>query len=509
MSNSPRFSAFSKKLLSLLGVKEGTDFKTMSAYNSGVLFSGGTLYMIGNYFSDYLNYTERLDLKKTGLVIMIAVIFDAITDPVMGIITDRTKSRHGRRRPYFIWGLIPAAVTYFMMWSSFGLSATGNQTKIMLYYIIVYSLFRGAYTVVCVPHTALFPEIAAEYSLRTQYNAVKTVFDAVGSYGGFIISMFFFGFVNTEKFTEASRTKFMLMGLVLSLAYTLPLISTYKGTHEPSSENMINEPLNVREILSQYTETFKNKAFRQYFALSVLNTMCTSFASNSHYHFIRMIARKPEIKNLLITASGIGEAAGFVPAYFMSIKNSKQLPAKVFMPLMAVSLLLSLTVGQNTGSAFLIIIEFLYGLSLAGMASVVSNIFPDVTDVDEVITGRRREGVISSFSTFVKKFVSAVMAALTNLILSAFGFDQKIEPELQPKRALFGIRFTYSVLPIMFIVLGILTACSYKMKEKEHQLICRAASEMRENGKASLTEDEIKTVESITGQPLEKMWLKN
>ena len=153
MSNSSRFSAFSKKLLSFLGVKEGTDFKTMSAYNSGVLFSGGTLYMIGNYFSDYLNYTERLDLKKTGLVIMIAVIFDAITDPVMGIITDRTKNKNGRRRPYFIWGLIPAAITYFMMWSSFGLSSTGNQSRIMLYYIIVYSLFqRGVYDGLCASH---------------------------------------------------------------------------------------------------------------------------------------------------------------------------------------------------------------------------------------------------------------------------------------------------------------------------------------------------------------------
>lgn len=490
-----------------VGVKEETKISPMIAYNSGVFLSGGTLYIIGNYFSDFLQYVEGLTPKMAGIVSMVALIFDAVTDPLMGIITDRTRSRQGRHRPYIKWGIVPAAVTYLMMWTSFGLSSSASQRSVMLYYIIIYSLFRGAYTFVSVPHTAMLPDLAPEYSLRTQYNAVKTIVDAIGSYGGFIISVLFFGFTSTESFSPGSRGKFAILGIVLALWYTLPLLYTYYGTKEKSSLDMKLEPFDLGEFISQYTKTFRNRSFRQYFALFVLNTMSTAFVSNSLYHFLRMVARREDLKNMLITVAGVGEVVGFAPAYAMSIKVNKQLPARVFMPLMIVALGLSFFVKSGVPSVLLYAIELLYGLSLAGMASVTSNIFPDVADVDYIITGQKREGVISTFSTFVRKFVSALMSGLTGIILSGFGFNASIPAAQQSATAIFGIRFTYSFLPITFIILGIIAAYRYKMRAEDHALIRRAIDEKTEKGFVTLTDEEKAVLEKVSGQSFDSMWI--
>lgn len=503
-----RLTKIGNALKKAVGV-EG-DFKTvispMIGYNSAIFLGNGSFYIIGIYFLNFLTYVEGLTTKQAGIVVLCAKLCDAITDPAMGIITDRTRSKFGKHRVYILIGIIPAAISYFLMWYSFGISSHFSQTATMIYYIFAYMLFSAVWTLIMVPHTAMLPTLAPEYSLRTQYNAIRTILDAIGSYGSFIISAILFGFVETEEFSPASRNKFLLMGILLALFFSLPLIYTFKATDEPSSVNLNPEPFNARELVSEYRDTFRNKAFRQYFMLSIFNCMATGFIANSSYYFLRNVADHAELNSILVTIAGIAEAAGFPLNYWLSMKYSKQLPARIELPSILIAMGLSFFVNSTTSVPLLLAVYIFYNFGLAGMASVTSNILPDVTDVDEMITGRRREGVVSTFSTFIRKTISGLMATFTGFILSGFGFDQKIPAALQPAKAIRGIRLTYAVLPMIFVSMSIIAAFRYRMTKDDHKLIQKVV-EQKKNGKINLTDEEKIRCSQIAGIDFNKMWV--
>ncbi len=480
----------------------------MITYNSANIFSGGSTYIIGIYFLSFLTEVEKLNPAQAGLVILFAKLWDAISDPVMGLITDRTRSKYGRHRRYLIWGVVPVAMTYFMMWYSFGISALGNPLYTMIYYSVAYILFSTAYTLVAVPHTAMLPELAPAYSLRTQYNSVGYLMNSVGMVSSFLLVSVTLGFFDMEALSAASRTKFMVLGLVLCLWFSLPLIFTFRKTWEPSSLDMQLPPLNAREIVHEYVQVFRNRSFRQYFLISFFNMMCTGFYTNTDQYFIKYVAQRFQLFNVMTTVSGVAEASGFPLNYWLTMKFGKQRCGKLLAPVLFIGLAMGLFMNENTPSLFLFLACVLYNFGFSGIGFVPTNIFADVTDVDEMITGRRREGVISTFSTFVKKTVSGVMAAMTGFILHAFGFVTGQEDTLaQTAQGIFGVRFTFAILPMIFVVLSMISIYRYTMTKQDHEMIRAAIQEKKEKGYVTLTREQIKRCEKISGQKFEDMWL--
>lgn len=112
----------------------------MMGYNSASILFGGGGHIISLYFMSFLTEVEGLNTGQAGLVILFGLVWDAITDPAMGLITDRTRSRFGRHRLYILIGIAPVALSYFMLWNSFGISALGKSSVTMTYYIIAYML---------------------------------------------------------------------------------------------------------------------------------------------------------------------------------------------------------------------------------------------------------------------------------------------------------------------------------------------------------------------------------
>jgi len=152
-------------------------------------------------------------------------------------------------------------------------------------------------------------------------------------------------------------------------------------------------------------------------------------------------------------------------------------------------------------------VAVLYNFGYSGMGFVTTNIQPDVTDVDELITGRRREGVIATFSSFIKKTISGLMSGFTGLILKIFGFETGKGTLYQTARAQRGLRITYILLPTIFLTLSYISLFRYKMTKSQHEMIKAAIAQKKKTGKADLTEDEIRQIEEIAGQKFEDMWI--
>lgn len=502
---------FLGKVKKLIGVEPGTKLKPMVAYNSAIFFTGGGPYVLGCYLLPFLTKVEGLSTDQYGTVALFSCVCDAITDPVMGIVTDRTRHRDGRHRPYLKWGIIPAIIAFFLMWNSFGISSAGNSNATMWYYIFAYMLYKTVSTFITVPHTAMLPNIAPGYDLRTQFNAVRTIMDAVASYSSFFVAALVLGGINglfvTPTFSPEHRGRFTLMAVILCLWTSLPLIFTYKGTNEEGSKDQVNEKLNLKNFFGQYGNVIKNKVFRQYFLFGFLILFCSAFVSQCFYYYLETVLRQESSYSMLTMVSGIGEALGFFPAYFFSIKKSKQLPAKVFVPVAFCALGTAWLFRSSANTAVIFIVEFLYGLGLAGMASVQNNILPDVTDVDEMITGERREGVISTFSTFVKKFVSGFAAFGIGNLLSWFGYDTSLTAAEQSQRAVSGVTLCFTLIPMVFLALAFIAILRYRLTRDDLTYIRDIVETKKQQGYVELSADEKKRLERISGIKFEKMWI--
>ncbi len=496
----------------------------MLGYNFINIFSGGSGYVISLYFSAFLTDVENLSLAQAGLVVMLATVWDAVTDPAMGIITDRTRSRLGRHRRYILWGIPLFALSYIMMWHSFGISARGDTTATMLYYVLAYMLYKTAYTIMLVPHTAMLPELAPEYALRTQYNSVGYLMNSAGMVPSFLFVACVFGFVNMDSFDSSARTKFMIVGIILAVFYSVSALVTFLSVHEKSSLDMVNPPFDRRYIFAEYAQVFRNRAFRQYFTISLFYMMATGFYSHTKYYFIKYVANKNSLYNLFTSVAGAAEASAFPFNYAVTMRFGKKKCGMITTPLMIAGLAIGLFVSSSNNrvistmwTALLFLSMILYPIGFSGIGFVTNNIFPDITDVDELITGRRREGVIATFSTLIKKSVSGVMAAFVGMILQAFGLVtgdavksyETLHGTMYPQTTMahIGVRICVAVIPITCVLLSLLALRHFSMTKTDHAMIRRIIKERKETGGVTLTAAEKAACERIAGQKWERMWI--
>ncbi len=501
------------------------DFRTtilpMINYSYANMYMGGAGYIIGMYFTIFLTDVVNLSLKQAGIVVMLATIWDAVTDPVMGIITDRTRSKTGKHRRYLLWGLPLMAVSYTLLWNSFGLDGNANPTKAMTYFVLVYMLYKTAYTVIGVPHTAMLPELAPEYNLRTQYNSVGYLFNSAGMVPAFGIVVLILGiFGSDDNLTSESKAPFLVIGIVLSVFFAIAIFLTYAKTKEPSSLGMHKEKLDVKYIIREYILVFRNRSFRQYFFMSLAYQFSTGFYANSKVYYIKYLANQYSKYPLFNAVAGVAEAGAFPLNYALTMKHGKKKCGNIVTPLMVAGLGIGLFM-QSGGSflwvALMMISMILYPFGMSGLGFVSTNIFPDLTDVDELITGRRREGVIATFSTLIKKSISGVMAALVGFTLEGFGLvtgDKVSDFEnttgqlfAQTDTAITGVRICVAVIPIVAALVSLFLLKKFRMTKDDHTMIRAAVATKHKYGSVTLTPEQKERCELISGQKFEKTWL--
>lgn len=515
-----------EKIKKAIGVKG--DFKTtilpMINYSYANMYMGGAGYIIGMYFTVFLTDVVNLSLNQAGIIVMIATVWDAVTDPVMGLITDRTRSKTGKHRRYLLWGIPLMVVSYTLLWNSFGFNGTENPRMAMAYFAIVYMLYKTAYTIIGVPHTAMLPELAPEYNLRTQYNSVGYLFNSAGmvpAFGIVVVILALFG--SNDNLTSQSKAPFLVIGLVLSVFFGIAVSLTYFKTREPSSLNNKVEPLDIKSFFKEYALVFKNKSFRQYFFMSLAYQFATGFYANSKVYYIKYLANQYSKYALFNAVAGVAEAGAFPLNYALTMKHGKKKCGNIVTPLMVAGLAIGLIMqtgsegGSFIWSALMMISMILYPFGMSGLGFVSTNIFPDLTDVDELITGRRREGVISTFSTLIKKSISGVMAAMVGFTLQGFGLVtgdtvsnyEKSTGQLftQSDSAILGVRICVAVIPIIAAVIALILLKNFKMTKDDHTMIRAAIATKHKYGSVTLTDYEKERCYAVSGQKFENTWL--
>ena len=201
--------------------REKLNFTTKLAYGSGDMGPAITANILVFYLLRFFTNVVGLDAGLAGLILAISKVSDAINDPIAGVLSDRTRTRWGRRIPWMLFGAIPFGILYFLQWiiPSFSSDPSINKWYLFAYYVIIAILFNLAFTVVSLPYTALTPELTQNYNERTSLNSFRFAF----SIGGSILSLILAKII-TDAYVDNPQQQYLVLGLVSAIISVIAVL---------------------------------------------------------------------------------------------------------------------------------------------------------------------------------------------------------------------------------------------------------------------------------------------
>ncbi len=403
---------------------------------------GGNLFftIIGFYLLYFLTDIVHLSAALAGTVLMIGKIWDAITDPVTGYVSDRTRSRWGRRRFYMFVGAIISFITMGMMFTK---PEMQSQMTLFLYLTFLYCLLNTAYTLVNIPYAALLPELTDDYNQRTILTGYRMSFAVVGTFVGAGAVMPIIGLFTEKEFG------WTIMGYIMGGVMLLTTLITIWAVREPEHP----EAQDDKGFLKTYAETLKDKVFLTALIPWSLFITGTSMVQGALVYYFAYIFKDEALFQtallFLLTFSLL-----FIPIWVkVSEKIGKKNCYMIGMGIMGVGVMVFSLLGEQLGPNVALVVMALSGIGLSTHYVMPHSILPDVVEHDAVNHGNiRREGVFSSLWTFSSKIGQAVALALNGWILALFAYV----PDQPSALAAIGIKLICGPIPLLWYVLGII-----------------------------------------------------
>lgn len=490
----------------------------MNSYSAGDALGGAIPQLTSLYYLSFLLLVVEMNPFLAGLVVAIGRIWDGITDPVMGVIVDRTRTRFGSCRPFFLLATVPIFAGNVLLWSAFGIQGQASQ---FAYFTFAYMFYTSALTIGIVPYEALLPKIVDSYKERISYSSLRMIYSGIMCVLVVYIYELMIPVSGTNPLSPAFQDKFTVMGIVIGVIFALPLVITFFGTKEknlpPLDLNKKSFKETLKEILVSYKQVLSSKTFRKYFYLTLLAVFISASVLATLAIFVYVLYGNIEnfvltftLLFVVINLKGAVEIAFFVPNVIMMKKKSKHMPYLVDLPLLAVACVIVLFVSPTTPIWLFLLAMCFLGAGFSCLGFVPMSLLPDLTDVYELMYGKRAEGINAGLNTLGKKLVSGITVALFGFILGAFGLnsgDLTYDGGEVSSGTLTALKIMFCALPIVASVIMVAISRTYRLDEKRHNMIKALILKMNETGESEATAEEILEVEKITGKKWEEMWI--
>ena len=461
--------------------------KNLIAYGVGDLYGGGSFFIVGTLFMIFLTDVAGLSPFKAGLVFIVGKIWDAISDPLMGYISDNTETSLGRRRVYFLIGMLPVGISFAMMWYPVDFL---NQNFTFLYYVMAYIFFCTVFTMLMVPYSALNAEMTFDYKERTRLNGARMIFSQGSTLIAGVVPK-----IVIDNFATPGKGYFV-MGLIFGILYTLPWIFVYLGTWELETGQQKEKPSFI-DFLKNFKTVFINRSFRiqlgMYLAAySAMDIIMAVFA-----YYITYYVNRPDLFQYCLGALVIAQLLG-LPLY-VKLCNRKG-GGKTYilgLSIWGVAMFFVSFLESTTPGILIILNCIMIGAGLSSGVLVPYAILPMVIDVDEMITAKRRAGVYAGMMTFIRKTIQALVLFLVGIALETIGYVPNAQ---QTADTLFKMKILFVFLPLALIIIGIIVALKLRITPYTHAVLLDEMQRLKQGGdheKVAASAEEI--CEEMTG----------
>lgn len=429
--------------------KEGyvVSIREKVAYGMGDLGNNIAYGSIGFYFVFFLTDVAGMSPAAAGYIFMIARMWNALSDLLVGFVSDRTKTRVGRRRPYLLFGAIPLGICFSVLW----LVPFDDGLQKILYYTIAGILFNTLYSLVAIPYNALLPELSQNYDERTSIAGFKMALSFVGSLLSAMGVMLIVDTIYPGKSMYSSS--FPVMGRILGVLVIVNILLAFIGTKERVSGISGDTEGGFANSLKSL---LKLKEFRLVTGVFILNMIGFDVIMAMYIYFMKYALKISEDLSFVFMAIPLVVAVAVTPFWVgVSGKIGKQRTYifSAFYFLLPLFFCLILPAGNIP---FILLVILLMGIGISASQVLTFSILPDVVEVDELKNGVRREGAIYGMTMFLYKISSAVSVAAVSAALGLFGYVQSTGSveAVQSSTAVLGIRILISCVPAVCFLLS-------------------------------------------------------
>lgn len=489
--------------------------KEKLAYGIGGLMDGGGVSMMSCVMLAYMT-KNGIAMTVASTIMMLAKLWDAITDPFMGFISDNTRGKWGRRKPYMFFGGISLFICIFFVFlpvREWGMSV-GSFTA---YIIILYLIWNTCSTVTQVPYCSMASDITPSFRERNNANTVKLVFTAIASGLGYVLPLVFI-----EALTNPDGTGFLFMPQLSSVDFWL-CMSIIFGTlfggglvicgifvKERINPKTPKQKFNFKQFVNSYAVPYKNRSYRWHIVMYVTAFMCMDIISALAVYYATDVWHGYELfgmkmSSLFIIAPLMVAAVIMFPlARVMMDKKSKQFAFRMGLPFYIGGGIMLAVMDPSWAPPILVpIVALIMGLGFGGAQMMPWIIFPDTVDVAEMATGARPTGTYSGMMTLARKVGGALGVGMVGWIIGGLGYVENKSDDVaayipQSDKVLLTIRLVLGISVAVFITVALIASFRYKITSAKLTRI-RYFIEARKSGK-TLTDEESKEREALVAE---------
>lgn len=449
-------------------------------YCSGIVTESLLYNMFYTYYLVFLTDVIKMDPILAGTVSFISIIWDAVTDPIIGSFADRNGSD---KRKYMAKAAFPLGFMFIAAFVNIGANSPAVQ---FIYYTAVTMLFWLAYTVYTIPYYAVVAEITQDYDERTEIRSTSSLINTAAIFLGnalpAVLPSLFAGLVFSGKKMGDSFgwTLTAIIMSVMSVLFACITVKSLKGVMLQKAETVPseNERKSIKVIFSEFFEVLKIKPFKWFAMFIVFFLMASSMIQSSFEYMIKHLVNKdPETWMTVVIIELVVVMAAFIPLVTkIAETKDRRFSSILFMSLMCAGLIICRITGVRS-IAVVLAVTFCMAMGMANFWTVFYSMAYDLVEVDEFAYGTRRESVITALPQFFQKFGAAVGVWTVSLILKLTGYNAELAA--QSAKTVNGIENNVTLIPAAFLVLSVIGAIMYPITREKFTLLNKELQKKR------------------------------
>ncbi len=406
----------------------------------------------------YLTTVMKIDPGTAGLLVFVARLVDAVSDPLMGWITDRTRSRWGRRRPYLLLGAVVCAFSVPLVYSLHTFASGDSAIWLALAVLIVYSL---GFTIFNVPYLTMPVEMTQDRMQRLGIMGYRSVFMMFGSVAGSALAPLLVEKLGRQD-PDSYQTLGAIYGAIVFLVMMTTFLGTRSGTHAAIDESASHVPL--RE---QVQAILDNRPFMMMVGIKVLQFIALSAGGATTAFFVVMVLKRDFSLMTQLAIATIASTVVFIPVFrWIGRFITKRTGLAIGIVGEVIATLTWLLATPEDSTAFFIARGILGGIFSSAILLFGQAMWLDTIDHDRERTGLRREGLYTSVYVFIERLGYSMGPLLLGELLQLMHFDKNLPLEQQPASAELAVTLSLVGIPALAYSAGLIFLWFYRLPEK-------------------------------------------
>jgi len=446
-------------------------------FAAGDLFGGGAQVIISFYYLIFLTDVVGLRPGLAGLVVLISRIWDAISDPLMGVITDNTRSRFGRRKPYFLAGSIGIVIAFVLLWFPVASESAAWRFAYVLFSYLFYSTIQ---TMVMVPYSAMSAEISMDYTERNWVNGMRLMFSTASTALSALVPL------EIVRLFSSVQTGYLVMALVFGVLFAIPFLLIFLGAAErvpaPDERSQFD--------LSLFIAPLRIRSFRLLVGIYVACYLAIDVVSAIFAYYMNYYLERPAELNYVIGALLVVPVFLVPVVVRMANRQGKARTISLFVLIWAAGLILLSLLTPAWPWWAIYAVALVIGCGVIGGIVIPWLMYPDTTDVGELALGKRVSGSFSGIMTLMRKTAGAFGIFIVSTVLEIAGYVPPVTEVIdgvsseqlftQPDGVIIALRTVVTGLPLVLIVVILILAARYPITKQVSERLGALLARLRE-----------------------------